>query len=105
MDALADEIAKLRAYMVNLQKTYEGTGPPVQKFYRQSHRTQLDDRDKERIYSNPTPPEGRVIKTSSVIDTKNLVIMPVNTVQRYLDPPSPKSSKEALAMAKPMQSR
>ena len=56
MDALADEIAKLRAHVVNLQKTYEGTGPPVQKFYHQSHRTQLDDRDKERIHSNPPPP-------------------------------------------------
>ena len=56
MDALADEIAKLRAHVVNLQKTYEGTGPLVQKFYRQSHRTQLDDRDKERIHSNPPPP-------------------------------------------------
>ena len=105
MDALADQIAKLTAHVVNLQKTYEGTGPPVQKFYRQSRRSQLDDRDEERIHSNPPLLKGCAIKMSSAIDAKNLAIMPVNAAQRCLDLPSPKSSKEALAKAKPMQSR
>ena len=49
--------------------------------------------------------EGCATKMSSATDARNLATMPVNAAQRYLDPPSPKSSKEALAVAKPMQSR
>ena len=58
MDDLADQLAKLTAHVANMEKTYHGPAPPVQKFYRRDRRNELDHQDRAR-FDQPQPCRNR----------------------------------------------